>query len=213
MIKMFLYYDKPDLFETKVKVDKIEGKKVILNESIFIPTTTEIVCDKGTINGIKVIDVIQKSDKVVHTLEKEPDFKKGDMVVLKLDEKRRIKLMKLNTAMHFVYFIFKNLTYYEKLLKNEILEDYAYIDYKIDEPIEYYIEELQNELNEMIEEEHEVSLFQDKKVKSRYWIGIKDNKYPCKYPVVKSLKDLGGLKVETESMEGDKERILIKFTN
>ena len=209
---MFLYYEKPELFETKVKVDKIEGKKVILNESIFIPKTTEIVCDKGTINGIKVIEVIQKGDKVIHTLEKEPNFKKGELVVLKLDEKRRIKLMKLNTAMHFVYFAFKNLTYYEKLLKNEILEDYAYIDYKIDEPIEYYIKELQNELDEMINEEYDVLLFQDKKVKSRYWISIKDNKYPCKYPVVNSLKKLQGLKVTTESMEGDKERIIINIT-
>lgn len=209
---MFLYYEKPELFETKVKVDKIEGKKVILNESIFIPKTTEIVCDKGTINGFKVLEVIQKGDKVIHILEKEPNFKKGDQVVLKLDEKRRKKLMKLNTAMHFVYFAFKNLTYYEKLLKNEILEDYVYIDYKIDEPIEYYIEELQNELDEMINEEHDVLLFQDKKVKSRYWISIKDNKYPCKYPVVNSLKELRGLKVTSESMEGDKERIVINVT-
>lgn len=212
MIKMFLYYENPELFETKVKVEKVEGKKVFLKKSIFIPTTTEIVCDKGKINEFEVVNVIQKGEKIIHELKKEPNLKKDDQVVLKLDKKRRIKLMKLNTAMHLVYFTFKNLTYYEKLLKNEILEDYAYIDYKIDEPISDYIEELQEELDEIIKTKSEVFLFQDKKVKSRYWISIKDNKYPCKYPTIKNLEQLNGLKVESESLDGDKERIKISLT-
>lgn len=209
---MFRYLDEPHKKEIEAEVVKVDGKKVILNESIFVPETNDVFSDLGTIGDYDVTKVTIKAKKLVHTLDEKPDFKKGDKVNVKLDWNRRYNMMKLHTAMHLVYFTFKNMTYYEKLLKNQVDTDKAYIDYKIDEPIEAYIEELQEELDLMISKDYDVDFYQDKKVLSRYWVSIKDNKYPCKYPVVEKLSELKGLKVTCENLGDDKERINIFFT-
>jgi alanyl-tRNA synthetase len=97
-----LYYDKFDLTEFKAIVLKIIGTNIILDKTAFYPTSGGQLNDIGTLGKIKVTDVFKQGNIVIHVLEKEPHFKKGDIVDGKIDYDRRLQLAQHHTATHII---------------------------------------------------------------------------------------------------------------
>lgn len=96
-----LYYEFKT--EAKPKVIFMKGRYVVLDETPFYPEGGGQAADRGKINGIVVKDV-QKygGDVIVHTLEKEPDFKVGAVVEAQVDRDARRRITAHHTATHLI---------------------------------------------------------------------------------------------------------------
>lgn len=101
-----LYLKDSYVKEFKAKVVKIAENKVILDKTAFYPGGGGLPYDIGVIihrdKEYRVIKVGKEENKVVHFLEKEPDFSEGDMVKGVLDWERRYTIMRMHTAAHIL---------------------------------------------------------------------------------------------------------------
>ncbi|MFH1447860.1 MAG: alanine--tRNA ligase [Candidatus Micrarchaeota archaeon] len=94
-----LYYGGSD--ECKARVISIDGKRVILDRTVFYPEGGGQATDTGDINGIPVIRADKVGEVVIHTLKKNT-LRKGDSVKCRVNLARRRQLMCHHTATHLV---------------------------------------------------------------------------------------------------------------
>jgi misacylated tRNA(Ala) deacylase len=103
-----LYLYDSYLKEFEARVEKATANQVVLDQTAFHPLTGGVGCDTGFLtkadSQFRVVNVeINKETKeIVHALEREADFKQGDLVKGVIDWERRFKLMRLHTAAHLV---------------------------------------------------------------------------------------------------------------
>jgi misacylated tRNA(Ala) deacylase len=139
--------------EFEARVNSIEGVKVVLDQTCFYATSGGQIGDTGEINGIRVLDTIKgENEDIIHVLQKEPDFKVGDMVKGKIDWERRYNIMKLHTSAHVISAVlvknFGNVLF----TGSQIYPDRARMDFnieKLDEETAKFIEEKSNEVVKM----------------------------------------------------------------
>lgn len=96
-----IYYEDYSKIEFSAKVLKIIDDKVILDKTLFYPTSGGQDTDHGEINGCNVVDVFKQNNIIVHVLEK-ISFKEGDSVEGKIDFVRRKQLAQHHTATHII---------------------------------------------------------------------------------------------------------------
>jgi alanyl-tRNA synthetase len=97
-----LYYDDWDKIEFSACVLKIIDNNVILDKTIFYPTSGGQLHDKGEINKQEVVDVYKQDAIVIHVLKGKPKFKKGDVVKGSIDYDRRLQLAQHHTSTHII---------------------------------------------------------------------------------------------------------------
>jgi alanyl-tRNA synthetase len=102
------YYDDYKINEFKAKVLKVIDNKVILDKTLFYPTSGGQLNDIGVINGIEVIDVFKQGAIIVHVLKDKLDLTIGEEVNGKIDLERRTQLSQHHTAAHIVNRAAKN---------------------------------------------------------------------------------------------------------
>ena len=91
-----------DTLESKSKVIGVFGNAVVLDETPFYAFSGGQLCDKGTINGIKVLDVSKMPNgQHLHVLENNT-FKVGDVVEAKVDDKNRSLTRKNHSSAHLL---------------------------------------------------------------------------------------------------------------
>ncbi|MEE9565069.1 MAG: alanine--tRNA ligase [Candidatus Hydrothermarchaeaceae archaeon] len=104
-----LYYDDYTLIEFTGKVEKIfENKYVVLDRTVFYPTSGGQLTDTGYMNGCRVTDVFKQGSVILHTVES-LTFKEGDEVSCKIDRERRKQLAQHHTATHIINGVAKQL--------------------------------------------------------------------------------------------------------
>ncbi len=97
-----LYFDDWKISSFKSKVLKIINKYVVVDQTVFYPTSGGQMHDIGTLNGVQVIDVFKQEGVIVHTLADTPGFKEGDVVEEKIDFERRKQLAQHHTTTHII---------------------------------------------------------------------------------------------------------------
>lgn len=99
-----LFYRNPyqKEFDTKVRTcEKCkQGYLITLEDTLFYPEGGGQPCDKGTINGITVMDVQRKDDVVYHTVKEEIPIDTHVHGII--DWKRRFDHMQNHTGEHIV---------------------------------------------------------------------------------------------------------------
>lgn len=105
MLKNRLYYAQPDCkqFTTHIKrTDQdVDGKHyVILNESAFYPTGGGQPHDIGTINGVKVVDVVDTNNEIRHYVEN--PIQTANEVDCVIDWERRLDHMQQHAGQHIL---------------------------------------------------------------------------------------------------------------
>jgi len=147
-----LFWQDAYLKEFEAKVLEIRGKEVVLDRTAFYARSGGQPGDTGEINGIRVLDTYYDAEgKIVHLLEKEPDFNVGDVVHGKIDWERRHKIMRLHTAAHIISAVLVKAFGNIKFTGSQIYEDRVRMDFnleKLDEEIVRFIEEKANEIVE-----------------------------------------------------------------
>ena len=145
-----LYYEDIYLKEWKSNIDEIfeENNKylVVLSETAFYPESGGQPSDRGEIDGIKVIGVIEKAGVIYHILNSKPQRSK---VLCKLDFDRRFDYMQQHTGQHLFSAVFYK--YYRGETSNfHIGDDYVYTDISISNIPPSMAKDVENIANEYI---------------------------------------------------------------
>ncbi len=96
-----LYFDDYKKDEFTARVLKVDGEKVVLDQTLFYPTSGGQVSDTGRIGNCRVYEVIKIGPHIIHKVEK-PNFKVGDIVNGKIDLDRRVQIAQHHTAAHLI---------------------------------------------------------------------------------------------------------------
>lgn len=98
-----LYYNDSKTLEFQSEIIEVnnsnKGFEVIMDKTYFYPTSGGQSFDTGIINGIKVTDVFEQDNRIVHVLESE--INKG-IAKAKIDYKRRLENMQHHTGQHLL---------------------------------------------------------------------------------------------------------------
>lgn len=102
MIKL---YEK-DVYLTSAEAELIEEKDggYLFSQTIFAPEAGGQFADKGTINGIQVIDVKEKDDQIIHYLEEKLN---DDHVTMHIEWAHRLDQMQQHCGEHILSGIIK----------------------------------------------------------------------------------------------------------
>lgn len=156
-----LYFDDYKKESFYAKVLKIIDKNVILDKTVFYPTSGGQMHDTGELNSVNVVDVYKQGDIIVHVLENTPKFKVGEQVLGKIDIKRRKKLAVHHTATHVINAAAK------KVLGRHVwqagaakYEDRARLDIThFDSLTQKQIQDIEKEANKIISKGHKINKF------------------------------------------------------
>jgi len=96
----FIGYDE---LQTEAQVIKVFEKGIVLDQTPFYATSGGQVADQGTINGLKVIDVVKlPNGQFLHVLE-ENQFETDDEVLAIVDQNARLKTIRNHSAAHLFH--------------------------------------------------------------------------------------------------------------
>lgn len=116
------------LTRVKDKLEREEGKFVVLEESAFYPDGGGQPHDTGTLGGIQVLDVISEEDEVLHRVERFPET---DEVACEIDWPRRFDHMQQHSGQHLLSAVCRDL-YNAITTSFHLGADYCTID--VDKP-------------------------------------------------------------------------------
>ncbi len=94
------YYEDRYMQEFQAKVLGKMENYLILDKTAFYPEGGGQVRDVGEINGVKVLDTQQQRGIILHEMEKINKFRKGMVVIGKINWNKRYSIMKHHTAAH-----------------------------------------------------------------------------------------------------------------
>jgi alanyl-tRNA synthetase len=97
-----LYFDDYKKINFSAKVLKIIDKNVVMDKTLFYPTSGGQLHDIGTISGDEVVEVFKQGNVIVHVLKDKPNFKEGEIVVGNIDFDRRMQLSQHHTETHII---------------------------------------------------------------------------------------------------------------
>lgn len=108
-----LYYEDSYLKEFRAKVlkkIKIDNQTaVVLDETAFYPTSGGQPYDKGVIQDVPVVEVVEDNDEIIHILKEELNEKINSRVVGKIDWNRRFDHMQQHSGQHILSAAFEKL--------------------------------------------------------------------------------------------------------
>lgn len=204
-----LFWDDPYAKECSSIVAGISGKEVRLDRTVFFAFSGGQESDSGTIGGINVIEARKEGDDIVYVLEKEPTFKQGDEVEVKIDWEKRYKIMRLHSAAHIAFHIFSEKTGVKKLIGSNVTHEKARVDFEYHESVAPMLPEIEEKANNVFSQDIEIKTFPDEKKPGRMWWQSGDILYPCGGTHLKSTKEIGKVKLKRKNIGKGKERIEI----
>ena len=195
-------------------VTAIDGNKIKLDQTIFFAFSGGQESDEGTIGGIKVLEAIKQGDKeniidIEYVLEKEPEFKVGDTVTIKIDGDRRAKLRNLHSATHLLYYFFIAKVGKQKIIGSHIGAEKARIDFEFEKPIQELLPEIEKTTNEFLAQNHPILRTPDEKSPDLWWWACGEWKMPCGGTHPKTTGEIGVLTLKRKNIGKGKERIEI----
>lgn len=151
-----LYWKEPYLREFKGRVLKqeiSEGRiRLVLDRTLFYPHSGGQLCDLGFINGVKVIDVIEEGEEIIHILEKEIG---GEEVIGEIDWERRFDNMQQHTGQHILSRTFLKVLSAETLSSN-LGKEVSVIELNVGKIEWEDIERVENFANRIVQENREI---------------------------------------------------------
>jgi len=205
-----LFHKNPYLKEHQTKVVKVEGNRILLEETIFFPQTSTEPGDIGKVNDRKIVGLKKEGEEIWHILNKPPVFNEGDTVNLQLDWNKRYNMMKLHSALHLLAGIF-DARFGERAVAGAVKSNSAYIVFKHELPDET-IQKALDQANKDIEEGLEIKTYEDKKRKDFRWCQVGNYiPIPCGGLHIKNTKEIGKLALKEKIAEPGKQKITIEI--
>jgi len=202
------YYSDQYLKSTESRVSKIEGARVLLENTIFFPATSSEPQDSGTIAGQKISDVKKAGSDVWHVLQEAPRFKEGDMVRLELDWETRFLAMRLHSALHLFAGVFET-KFGDRAVAGTVGERDATIVFK--KKLERSaIDEALKAANDLITTGADIVPRWDEKLPGFRWVAIGTfPPIPCGGLHVKNAREIGPIHVSSEQFDGSRHKVVL----
>lgn len=204
-----LFYLDPYMKEADATVLSSTGKEIVLDKTIFFAFSGGQASDQGKINGINVVDVIEKDKKIVHVLGEEPSFKIGDKVKMEIDWERRYQIMRLHSAAHLVYFPLIEKLGKVKIIGSNVSPEKARIDFLYEKKMTDLLPIVEKEVNEIISNGLEIKVENDHKDPEKRWWKCGKWEMPCGGTHVRSTSEIGKVKLKRKNIGAGKERVEI----
>lgn len=204
-----LFHEDAYLKEHQTKVSRINGNKILLEETIFFPQTSTEPGDIGKINNSIVVGLKKEGDEIWHILNNPPIFKEGDTVNLQIDWDKRHKMLRLHSALHLWAGVF-DLHFKERAVAGVVKSNSAYLVFKhelTDETIQKALEQA----NKDIQEGLEIKTYEDEKRKGFRWCVVGNYiPIPCGGVHVKNTKEIGELVCIERVIEDGKQKLTME---
>ena len=202
-----IYYKDQYKTEVEAKVVKVEGNKIFLDRTIFIPQTNTEPGDFGKIQDVKIAGSKKERNEIWHIIPGYNPFKVGDKVKLTLDWKYRFNAMKLHSVLHLLAGVFDS-KFKERAVAGVVKPKNAYLVFKHEVPDEI-INQAIEQANSDIKSGAEIKTHWDEKKKGFRWCAVKDYPpIPCGGLHVKNAKEIG--EIVLVNREAEKITIAIK---
>ncbi|MBN2477708.1 alanyl-tRNA editing protein [Candidatus Micrarchaeota archaeon] len=204
-----LFWENPYLREYVSKIAKKDGNRIVPEQTVFFAFSGGQASDSGTIGGIPVKEAVNKNGKIEYLLEKEPEFDEGNEVKIKIDWEKRFRIMRLHSAAHVVYFLFKEKTGIEKLIGSNVDEQKSRIDYEYPESVKGVLPELEEKANAVFSQDNEIKTYPDaENPEKRLWECMAWKSF-CGGTHPKSTIEIGKVRLKRKNIGSGKERIEI----
>jgi alanyl-tRNA synthetase len=209
-----LFWENPYSTECNAIVTSVESNNVKLDKTVFYAFSGGQESDEGTIGNLKVIKAVKIGDKeniidIEYELEKTPDFKAGDTVIVRIIPERRNKLMRLHSAAHIVYYFTTAKLGRLKLIGSNISVEKARFDFIYETPINDAVQEIENNVNTFLAENHPIITEPDNAKPDLRWWRCGEWKMPCGGTHPKSTSEIGKITLKRKNIGSGKERIEI----
>jgi Ser-tRNA(Ala) deacylase AlaX len=209
-----LFWKDPYMKEFEAKVVSVNGKEVVLDRTCFFPQGGGQVGDTGFLNDARVIDTRKDENyNITHFLEKEAQFKAGEVVKGRIDWEKRYRTMRLHSAAHVVYYFLMGMLGEKcKLASSGIVNEKKDItDYLTDSLEREKVAEVERKANELIKKGGEIRTWSDEqKPNYRFWEIDGFPRMPCGGTHPKRLEEIGEIVVQRGKKPGaGKERVEI----
>jgi misacylated tRNA(Ala) deacylase len=117
--------------EFDAEVVSAEGGRVVLDQTAFNPRGGGLVSDTGSLNGLRVNEVVKEGEEIFHLMDAQADFKPGDKVHGRLDWDRRFRIMRMHTSAHMLSSIVNKETG-ALITGNQISPDESRVDFNLE---------------------------------------------------------------------------------
>lgn len=154
-----LYFDDPYCteFEARVLERHIHRNlpALILDQTCFYPESGGQPSDRGMINGIEVVDVVEQGDQIMHVVREDVH---GEKVVGKIDWPRRFDHMQQHAGQHIL-----SQSFYELLkagtLSFHLGEAFSTLEMDLSEVNEEKVEKVERRANAIVFEDREIKSY------------------------------------------------------
>lgn len=127
-----LYWDDAYLREFDSSVERVDGNRVYLESTAFLPQGGGFIGDTGTLGGFRVSDTrIDEEGRICHFTEEVSNLRGGDTVRGILDWEKRYRSMKMHTTAHALSAVFNRMAG-AKITGNQIRPDISRIDFSLE---------------------------------------------------------------------------------
>jgi len=126
-----LFWEDMYMKEFDGKVVRVEGDRVVLDQTAFNPRGGGLVSDLGELGGSPLVEVIKEGEEVVHIVRDPARFKVGETEHGSLDWDRRYKIMRMHTTAHILSAIVNRETG-ALITGNQISPDESRVDFSLE---------------------------------------------------------------------------------
>jgi len=205
-----IYYQDQYKKEIEAKVLKIEGNNVLLDKTIFIPQTNSEPGDFGKIDNIKIAGSKKDGNNVWQIIPKQIPFKEGDTVKLELDWNKRLKGIRLHSALHLLAGPFDK-NFGKRPVAGTVKGNQANLIFK-EEVSDDIIDKAFEQANKDIENGLEIKSYWDEKREGFRWTQVGDYiPIPDGGLHVKDTKEIGKINLVSKELEQGKQKIIISL--
>ena len=204
-----LFWEDAYLSECDASVVKVNGDKIVLDQTIAYAFSGGQDRDYGTIGDYEILEAELIGNEIEYTIAIDHTLKVGDQVHLSIDWDRRYRLMRLHFLGDIVLqMILKRYPDLERIGAH-VGENKSRIDFIMDFNIRDMFDDLMEELNEIIVQDYPIELaFEDDENQVRYWKmnGFSEH---CGGTHIKSTGEIGKAEFKRRKLGKGKERIEI----
>jgi Ser-tRNA(Ala) deacylase AlaX len=204
-----LFRKDPYSSSCEATITSSKNGEITLDNTVFFAFAGGQQSDSGTIGGFKVLEARTDGPEIRYKLEESATLKEGDKAQVQIDMEKRMKIMRLHSAAHLVYGVFSRQNESKKLIGSNVTEDKSRIDFEHETPLTELLPPVEEESNRLIEQNPEVKTYPDEKNPDKWRWECLGLKYPCGGTHVKSLGEIGKIKLKRKNIGAGKERIEI----
>ena len=207
-----VFWEDPYLTELEATVTKVDGREILIDQTILFAFCGGQESDHGTICGYGVREAREEGQDIIYVLDEGHGLKPGDRVTVEIDWDRRYRLMRLHIAAEIVLELALQRLKGIKKTGAHISADKARIDFYWPDNISSEIEGIEKQTAELIEADKEiVSAYSDKQKQQRFWEIKGFAKVPCGGTHLHRTGEIGGVDLKRKNPGQGKERIEIRL--